>query len=139
MGPLSTLTVVDASWGMPGAVASLLLADYGARVIKVERPSGRGGDHALTRLAWERGKQSIALDVAAAADREVLLGLLAHADVFIESYGVDRAEALGLDHERLAARFPQLVSCSLTAYGRSRARGATSPAGTASSPRSSAS
>ncbi|MCC6172906.1 MAG: CoA transferase, partial [Gammaproteobacteria bacterium] len=38
MGPLSTLTVVDASWGMPGAVASLLLADYGARVIKVERP-----------------------------------------------------------------------------------------------------
>lgn len=119
MGPLSTLTVVDASWGMPGAVASLLLADYGARVIKIERPDGRHDDHALTRLAWERGKQSIALDLEAAADREVLNGLLAHADVFIESFGVGKAETLGLDHDSLAARLPQLVSCSLTAYGRS--------------------
>ena len=118
MEPLSALTVVDASWGMPGAVASLLLADYGARVIKVERPGGAHDDHALTRLAWDRGKQSVTLDLDAPADRELLVGLLGHADVFIESFGVGRAEALALDHATLAARFPQLVSCSLTAYGR---------------------
>ncbi len=118
MGPLSALTVVDASWGMPGAVASLLLADYGARVIKVERPGGTQDDRSLTRLAWDRGKQSVVLDLAAPAEREVLRSLLAHADVFIESFGVGRAEALGLGHEALAARHPHLISCSLTAYGR---------------------
>jgi crotonobetainyl-CoA:carnitine CoA-transferase CaiB-like acyl-CoA transferase len=115
---LSGLTVVDASWGMPGSVASLLLADYGATVIKVERPRTTCDDHALTRLAWERGKQSIALDVRIATDRDVLLGLLAHADVFIESIGVGRAEALGLGYEDLARRWPQLICCSISAYGR---------------------
>ncbi|MCS6946829.1 MAG: CoA transferase, partial [Steroidobacteraceae bacterium] len=86
MEPLERITVVDASWGMPGAVASMLLADCGARVIKVERPDPAADDFALDRLAWERGKESIVLDVAQASDREVLRGLLAHADIYIESF-----------------------------------------------------
>jgi crotonobetainyl-CoA:carnitine CoA-transferase CaiB-like acyl-CoA transferase len=118
MGPLTGLTVVDASWGMAGGVASLLLADYGADVIKVDR-SGGGDDFALTRLAWQRGKRSVTLDARLASDRDTLVALLAHADVFIESFGAGRAEALGVGFTQLAASYPRLICCSLTAYGQS--------------------
>lgn len=117
MGPLQGLTVIDASWGMPGSVASLLLADNGATVIKVERSAAGPREQTLVRLAWERGKKSIELDLTDGADREVLLALLATADVFIESFGAGRAEALGLGYEALHERFPRLVYCAVSAYG----------------------
>ena len=119
MGPLSALTVIDASWGMPGSVATLLLADCGANVIKVERPGAAGGPPDLLRLAWERGKKSVQLDLRAAADRQVLDGLLARADVFVESFGPGRAVRFGLDYTSLEARFPRLVCCGITGYGQS--------------------
>jgi len=112
------MTVIDASWGMPGSVASLLLADNGATVVKVERPAARPRPQTLARLAWERGKKSVELNVHDGADRELLLGLLGKADVFIESFGLGRAAGLGLGYEDLHGRFPRLVYCSLTAYGR---------------------
>src|SRR5215475_7579019 len=118
MGPLAGLTVIDASWGMPGSVGSLLLADNGATVIKVERRAAQPGAPTLARLAWERGKKSVELNVNDAADREVLLGLLARADVFIESFGLGRARSLGLEYEQLRARWPRLIHCSISAYGR---------------------
>src|ERR1700743_427332 len=123
MGPLTGLTVIDASWGRPGSVGALLLADNGAQVIKVERrtpaaSSAGAGSHTLQRLAWERGKKSVELDVAAPADRDVLLALLGKADIFIESFGRGRAEGLGLGYEQLRERFPRLVYGSITAYGR---------------------
>jgi crotonobetainyl-CoA:carnitine CoA-transferase CaiB-like acyl-CoA transferase len=111
--------VIDATWGMPGSVASLLLADNGASVIKIERPDAGVSSESLLRLAWERGKKSIELDVRNAADREVLIGLLRGADVFCESFGPGRAQALGLDFESLQARFPRLICCSITGYGHS--------------------
>ncbi len=117
MGPLSGLTVVDASWGMPGSVGSLLLADNGATVIKVERRAARAKQQTLSRLAWERGKKSVELNVDDPADRAVLLQLIATADVFIESFGHGRAAKLGLAYEQLRERFPRLVFCSMTAYG----------------------
>jgi len=55
-GPLDGLLVVDATWGMPGAVATLMLADYGARVVKLERPGGPDG---VNRRAWDRGKWTV--------------------------------------------------------------------------------
>lgn len=116
-GPLAGLLVVDATWGMPGSVASLLLADNGASVIKIERPGPAAGREPLLRLAWERGKKSIELDVRNDRDREVLFGLLSKADIFCESFGVGRAQSLGLDYESLRTRFPQLVCCSISAYG----------------------
>ncbi|MBW8812646.1 MAG: CoA transferase [Caulobacterales bacterium] len=117
MGPLEDVLVVDASWGGAGSIASLLLADNGATVIKIERPgeSRRGVD--LLRLAWERGKKSIELDLHAAQDREVLFGLLARADVFLESFGAGRAAAFGLDYATLAERFPRLIQGSITGFG----------------------
>ncbi len=115
MGPLDGITVVDASWGMPGSVATLLLADYGARVIKVERPgNARGMD--LERLAWERGKQSIELDLS--RDRDMMRGLLGQADIFLESFGPGRAEVIGLGYDDLAELYPTLIYGSITGYGR---------------------
>jgi crotonobetainyl-CoA:carnitine CoA-transferase CaiB-like acyl-CoA transferase len=117
MGPLSELMVVDASWGMPGSVGSLLLADNGATVIKVERRAAHGKQQTLSRLAWDRGKKSVELHPEDPADRAVLLQLIAKADVFIESFGRGRAAKLGLAYEQLRERFPRLVYCSITAYG----------------------
>jgi len=119
MGPLSSLTVVDASWGMPGSVATLLLADCGATVIRIERPGPAGGAPDLVRLAWERGKKSLQLDLNDAADRRVLDGLLAGADVFLESFGPGRAARYGLDYATLKDRLPRLVCCGITGYGQS--------------------
>ncbi len=116
-GPLVGLTVVDASWGIPGSVMSMLLADNGARVIKVERPSETPEDDSLRRPAWERGKESVALDLHDAADRAVLEGLIGKADIFVESFGVGRAAVHGLDYETLKPRHPRLVHCAITAYG----------------------
>lgn len=117
MGPLEGLIVVDASWGMPGSVATLLLADNGATVIKVERPDPEASEIDLLRLAWERGKQSIELDLKNADDQAILMGLLAKADVFLESFGYGRADAMGLGYDALHARFPRLIYGSITSYG----------------------
>ncbi len=65
-GPLEGLVAVDASWGMPGAVTSMILADYGATVVKVERPGGGPDRDSPARAAWERGKRSVTLDLTAA-------------------------------------------------------------------------
>jgi crotonobetainyl-CoA:carnitine CoA-transferase CaiB-like acyl-CoA transferase len=116
-GPIEGLAVVDASWGAPGAIASMILADYGAQVVKVERPGGGPDSHSVTRSVWERGKASVELDVRSASGRDRLMELLAGADVFIESFGPGRAEQLGIGYDRMRSSCPQLVYCSLTGYG----------------------
>ncbi len=77
-GPLEGLVVVDASWGMPTAIATMILADYGATVIKVERPGSGSGDTNLRKLL-DRGKWSVALDLETSAGRASLIDLLANA------------------------------------------------------------
>lgn len=62
-GPLENLVVVDASQVMPGSIASMLLADHGADVIRVEPPQGTFFAHDLPRKSWERGKRSVTLDL----------------------------------------------------------------------------
>ncbi len=116
-GPLSGVTVVDVGWGAPASIMSMLFADNGATVIKVERKGEVDAPDDLKRLAWERGKASIALDLALARDRAVLDGLLAKADIFCESFGAGRAARFGLDYASLSARFPRLICCAISAYG----------------------
>jgi crotonobetainyl-CoA:carnitine CoA-transferase CaiB-like acyl-CoA transferase len=115
-GPLTGYTVVDAGWGMPTAVAGLLLADFGARVVKIERPGGGPDVASVTRAGWDRGKWSIELDLDTEQGRHDLTRLLGTADAFIESFGVGRAPT-GLGIEEVAAAHPGLVHCSMTAYG----------------------
>ncbi|WP_116996935.1 CaiB/BaiF CoA transferase family protein [Desertimonas flava] len=115
-GPLEGTVVVDASWGMPGQVGTALLADYGARVIKVERPGATGlPQH---RAVFDRSKWSIVLDAGDPGDRRQIRELIARADVFVESFGAGRAERYGLGHEELRAADPDLIVCSITGYGR---------------------
>jgi crotonobetainyl-CoA:carnitine CoA-transferase CaiB-like acyl-CoA transferase len=115
--PLDGLLVVDASWGMPGAVAGMLLADYGARVVKVERPGGGPDARSVTRAAWDRGKWSVEADVATPDGVETLFSLLETADVFVESSGPGRAEAAGYGYDTVHERLPGLVYCSISGYG----------------------
>lgn len=126
--PLAGLVVADFSRILAGPLATMTLADLGARVIKVERP-GAGDD---TR-SWgppftERGsatyfdsvnrnKESIALDLADRSDREVARALAAKADVLVENFKVGGLERLGLGYQDLAALNPRLIYVSISGFG----------------------
>ena len=111
------IRVVDLSSGPAGGLATMALADFGADVIKVERP---GGDP-LRRLAaspmWLRGKRSAVLDLAAAGGRAGLRRLAAGADVVVASFRPGRAERLGADYGTLRDGNPGLVYCAISGWG----------------------
>ena len=116
-GVLEGMKVLDLSWGVSGPVASMLLADNGAEVTKIEPP---GGDPFRTLhgyKVWNRGKRSAILDLKSAADRDRLLALAKTADVLIESYSPGTTKDLGIDYETLREINPGLVYCSITGYG----------------------
>jgi crotonobetainyl-CoA:carnitine CoA-transferase CaiB-like acyl-CoA transferase len=112
------IRVVDLSQGIAGALTSLLLAEQGSDVIKVEPP---GGDPYRQIepgfFIWSRSKRSLTLDVSDPGEHAILNRLLSSADVLLDSYSPSAAAALELGHESIAARFPHLVHCRLTAYG----------------------
>ncbi|TZG24963.1 CaiB/BaiF CoA transferase family protein [Sphingomonas montanisoli] len=116
-GPLDSLVVVDASRVMPGAITSMMLADHGAEVIKVEPHGGTFFAHDVTRKAWDRGKASVELSYEDGDDRAKLKSLIAKADIFIHSMTTEQARALGLDREALEGDNPGLIVCALEAYG----------------------
>jgi len=117
-GPLEGLVVVDATWGMPAGIASHLLADYGATVIKLERPGGGPSGHDILRSVLDRGKWSAEADLGTPEGLQVAHSLLAAADVWLESFGPGRADALGLGYDDLHARYPRLIQATFTGYGR---------------------
>ena len=124
--PLSGITVLSLEQAISAPLGSRHLADWGARVIKIERPDGgdfaRGYDatmHGLSsQFAWaNRSKESVALDIKTAAGRQVLDALLERADVFIQNLAPGAAAKLGLDAETLVGRQPRLVACDVSGYG----------------------
>ncbi len=125
-GPLAGLVVVDLSRVLAGPYATMVLADLGARVIKVERPDG-GDDaraygpfvngHSAYFASINRGKQSIALDLKAPADRAVFEALLARADVLVDNYRPGVMARLGYGWEALHARFPRLIHAATSGFG----------------------
>ncbi len=124
--PLAGLLVVDLSRLLPGPLASRLLADLGARVIKVEEPETgdpvrlapprRGGTGALAGLLLA-GVESVALDLKERSGRTVLEALLNRADVLIESFRPGTLARFGFPPERLRERWPRLVVCSISGWG----------------------
>jgi formyl-CoA transferase/CoA:oxalate CoA-transferase len=120
--------VLDLSRMLAGPYGSLLLADMGAEVIKVEDPEGGDpmramgppflpdGDSAYF-LAVNRNKKSIAIELTTAAGRDVFLDLVRTADVVWENFRPGVMEKLGCDYPRLAAVNPRIVMCSISAYG----------------------
>lgn len=125
MQPLSGLLVLDFTTLLPGPLASLMLAEAGAEVIKVERPGGEdmrrfppciGGDSAPFALL-NRGKQGLTLDLKNEADREKLKPLLARADILIEQFRPGVMARLGLGYDDVAKLNPKLIYCSISGYG----------------------
>ena len=129
--PLQGVRVLDLSRVLAGPWAGQLLADYGADVIKVERPAAGDdtrawgppwwGDAADQMSAYylsaNRGKRSIAVDIATDDGAALVKQLAKHADVLLENYKVGQLAKYGLDHRRLAELNPRLIYCSITGYG----------------------
>jgi crotonobetainyl-CoA:carnitine CoA-transferase CaiB-like acyl-CoA transferase len=130
-GPLAGLRVIDLTRVLAGPYATMLLADMGADVIKVEPPDGDvtrqwgpvpeapGGPVAYGGYfaSVNRNKRGIRLDLGVAADRAALLDLLAGADVLVENFRVGVMDQLGLSYEALHERFPALVYASIRGFG----------------------
>jgi len=128
-GPLDDLLIVDLSRVLAGPYATMVLADLGARVVKVERPltgddsrhigpfkDGEPGQSAYF-ASINRGKESIALDLADPTDRAVLDALLARADVLVENFRPGVMARLGLGWDALHARHPRLVYAAASGFG----------------------
>lgn len=123
---LSGIRVLDLSRLLPGPYLTMVLADMGADVVKVEDP--RVGDYlrafppakggiAGRFLAVNRGKRSLALDLKAPAGRDALLRMVEKADVVVESFRPGVMDKLGVGYAVLAARNPKIVVCSISGYG----------------------
>ncbi len=125
-GPLHDITVIDLSRVLAGPYATMVLADLGARVIKVERPDG--GDDARAYgpfingqsayfASINRGKQSIALDLKAPDDRAIFEALLDRADVLLDNYRPGVMARLGYGWDVLSQRYPRLIHAASSGFG----------------------
>jgi CoA:oxalate CoA-transferase len=125
-GPLSGITVVDLSRILAGPYCTLLLAELGARVIKVEPPE-RGDDarhygpftngKSTYFASINRGKESIALDLKSDADRQIFERLLGRADLLVENFRPGTMEKLGYGWDELHPRFPRLIYAATSGFG----------------------
>ena len=130
-GPLDGVRVVELATVLMAPFAGQLLGDLGADVVKVEsdrhdagRIIGGGGHHQISGAAvnLQRNKRSIQVDLKQPAGRDVLIRLVAGADVFITNMRTQAASKLGLDYESLAKLNPGLVYCHTAGFDDSRAR-----------------
>lgn len=125
---LDGLRVLDLSRVLAGPFCTMMLADHGADVIKVEPP---GGDEtrqygppflegeSVYYMGLNRNKRSMVLDLSTPEGQEVVLRLVQSSDVLVENFKAGTMERWGLGYERLRARNPRLVQCSISGYGRS--------------------
>jgi crotonobetainyl-CoA:carnitine CoA-transferase CaiB-like acyl-CoA transferase len=130
--PLDDVRVVDLSRVLAGPYCTMMLADLGADVVKVERPGDgdetRGwgppfaGGEAAYFLSVNRSKRSVAVDLKHPDGRALVLELCAGADVVVENFRSGGAKRLGLDAETVGARNPGVVYCSITGFGRREPR-----------------
>lgn len=126
MLPLEGITVVSLEHAVAAPYCTRQLAEYGARVIKIERPGSgdfaRGYDEKVKGLAsyfvWlNRGKESVTLDLKRPSAREVLERLVSGADVLVQNFAPGATARMGLDYETLAAKYPRLIVADISGYG----------------------
>jgi formyl-CoA transferase len=126
--PLHAIRVLDLSRFVAGPVCAMQLADLGAEVIKIEDPK-RGDDsrhlsppeiggEAYYYLSFNRNKRSLAMDIRTPEGQAVMHDLLAVSDVLVENFRSDVLPRYGLDYESIKARYPTLIYCSISGYGR---------------------
>ena len=124
MLPLSNLKVIALDQYAAGPYASMILADLGADVVKVELPevgepfrSFGGGYEAAYFVANNRNKKSIAIDLKSEDGKEILLKLLKGSDIFVENFGFGVADRLGFAYQVVSELNPRLIYCSIKGYG----------------------
>ncbi|HJN25016.1 MAG TPA: CoA transferase [Rhodospirillales bacterium] len=131
-GPLSGLTVIDLTRVLAGPYCTMVLADLGARVIKVETPAGgddarhfgpfietlEGGKSAYF-MSLNRGKESIALNLKDDEDKRTFEGLLANADILVENFRPGTMEKLGYGWEVIHQKYPRLIYAAASGFGHS--------------------
>ena len=125
MQPLADLLVLDFTTLLPGPLASLMLAEAGAEVIKIERPGGedmrrfppfKDGESAAFAML-NRGKRGLTLDLKSEADRARLKPLIGRADIVIEQFRPGVMARLGLGYEDMRAINPRIIYCAISGYG----------------------
>ncbi|WP_406827801.1 CaiB/BaiF CoA transferase family protein [Microbulbifer sp. ARAS458-1] len=133
-GPLSHLKVLDLSRILAGPWASQVLADFGAEVIKVERPykgddtrhwgppylkdsEGQDTDDAAYYLSANRGKKSITVDITQATGQKLIRELAQRCDILLENYKVGGLAKYGLDYDAIRQINPRIIYCSITGFG----------------------
>ena len=118
VGVFGGLRVLDLSSGIAGPMTTMLLADNGALVTRIESPRGGPfGAHTGSRV-WNRGKRSAVLDLGTEAGLAAFRSLAESADLVVESFAPGTSNRLGIDHATLASSNPGLITCSITGYGR---------------------
>lgn len=125
MKPLTGLRVIDVTTNISGPTLTMILADLGAEVIKIEKPQGDEARNMEPRLQEDgvyflninRQKKSVVLNLKNEAEREQLYDIIKTADIFVENYRAGVTTKIGIDYDSLKRRNPQLLYCSLTAYG----------------------
>src|SRR6267154_362998 len=130
--PLNGITILDLTRVLSGPYCTMLLADMGARVIKIEQP--RGGDdtrhwgppflgtESAYFLSINRNKESVTLDFKQAEGRALLDQLIAKSDVVVENFRPGALSRLGLDYASLAPQHPRLIYCSVSGFGQTGPR-----------------
>ncbi|ARD47966.1 CaiB/BaiF CoA-transferase family protein [Sporosarcina sp. P33] len=124
--PLEGMKVIDITSNISGPSLTMILGDLGAEVIKIERPVS-GDDSRNMGPMWEgegvyylqinRNKRSIIIDLKTDEGRELVKDLVKEADVFVENFRLGKTEDMGLSYEDLQSINPEIIYCSLTAYG----------------------
>jgi crotonobetainyl-CoA:carnitine CoA-transferase CaiB-like acyl-CoA transferase len=130
--PLDGLLVVDLTRVLSGPYCTMLLADMGARVIKIEQPNKGDdtrawgppfvGDESAYFLSINRNKESLTLDLKQPAARTILEPLLDRADVLVENFRPGAMERLGFGYDQVESRWPRLVYCSISGFGQTGPR-----------------
>ena len=116
-GPVEGLRVVDFTRGFPGALTSMLLADYGAEVVKVEGWEGDPLGKETAFRVWNRGKRKAALDLRSREGVKGAMELTSRADVVIENWRVGVVDGIGVGYEAVRERNPGVIYCSISSFG----------------------
>jgi CoA:oxalate CoA-transferase len=128
--PLSNLVVIDLTHMLSGPFCTMLLADLGARTIKVEPPTGEGTRGLLAKdpknsrhgmgayfLTLNRNKESVVIDLKEGDGRALFYELAKHADIVVNNFGPGVPKRLGIDWETLSKHNPRIITCSVTGFG----------------------
>ena len=127
MKPLDDLRVLDLSRVLSGPYCTMVLADFGADVVKVERPDGGDdtrawvppsvGDEAVYFLSLNRNKRSLTVDLKTSEGKEIIYRLAKWADVVVENFRPGTADKLGIGYDALSKLNPRLVYCAISGFG----------------------